>query len=532
MKHWKKLLVVAAAVVMAMALAVPAFAQTVGNSAANTGSITINNAANGETYSVVKIFGATITDDATASTDASGIAYTGDIPDDLTTYFEKDSTGNILRKSTATDDAALLAAVQAYAKTQDATASAVSDGSVLVFQGLDYGYYAVISTQGATVTIDSLRPNATVNDKNTKDLTATKTVDDQDVSVGQTVEYTAVFDTANYRGEKQVKSYTISDTLPDFLTNVRITSLKVIETPAAEATGNPGDPDYVPAVTEVSTNLSGSYTAFTDKKIVIPWVDDNNKSLYKNGSQIELKYTATVTASADVDGTAGNVNKVTITPNEDKDGQTPFNEHKESEQKIFTYAAALQKVDNDKKPLAGAEFTIAGLQATGSNGVYTVTKYDPEADPALTPTTLTTDADGQLVILGIASDETLVATETKAPDGYNKLTTEVNLVPTKTGEVITVKEARDIYYDEDGHVISDETTTDTVVEDKATYSGDLLKTAIVVVNNKGTELPSTGGMGTTILYIIGAIFVIGAGVYLITRRRAAKESNVNMTEEK
>ena len=169
-KALRKMMALALAMVMVLAMGITVFAQTEGTAADGKGSITINNAAKGETYSVVKIFGATLTDDATATADATGIAYTGDIPTALEAYFEKDSTGNVRRKASATDDAALVAAVQAYAKTQSATASATSDGSTLTFQGLDYGYYAVISTQGATVTIDSLRPNATVNDKNTKNI--------------------------------------------------------------------------------------------------------------------------------------------------------------------------------------------------------------------------------------------------------------------------------------------------------------------------------------------------------------------------
>ena len=199
MKKMKKIMALVLAMVMVLAMGITVFAQTEGTAADGKGSITINNAAKGETYSVVKIFGATLTN-APATGDSDGIAYTGDIPTALADYFEKDSTGNVRRKASATDDAALVAAVQAYAKTQSATASATSDGSALTFQGLDYGYYAVISTQGATVTIDSLRPNATVNDKNTKNITAKKTVEETSYTIGEKINYTATFDTVNFYG--------------------------------------------------------------------------------------------------------------------------------------------------------------------------------------------------------------------------------------------------------------------------------------------------------------------------------------------
>ena len=167
-------------------MSVPVFAQTVGTAAEGKGSITIENAAKGEEYKVVKVFGATLTDAPTTG-DSKGIAYTGEIPEDLANYFEKDSTGNIIRKTTATDDKAITAAVQNWAKNQNATASETSDGSSLTFQGLDYGYYAVISSQGAVVTVDSLRPNATVYDKNTKEITAEKTVEETSYTIGETI---------------------------------------------------------------------------------------------------------------------------------------------------------------------------------------------------------------------------------------------------------------------------------------------------------------------------------------------------------
>lgn len=64
------------------------------------------------------------------------------------------------------------------------------------------------------------------------------------------------------------------------------------------------------------------------------------------------------------------------------------------------------------------------------------------------------------------------------------------------------------------------TTTTTGDDDDAvsttTYSGDIVGK---ILNQKGSVLPSTGGIGTTIFYILGAILVLGAGIVLVTRRR-------------
>ena len=83
---------------------------------------------------------------------------------------------------------AAITAMKAWAEGQSATASAVSDGSVLEFTNLKYGYYVVTTTQGAAVTVASTQPNATIYDKNTtvpKELT--KSVSSDNVKIGETV---------------------------------------------------------------------------------------------------------------------------------------------------------------------------------------------------------------------------------------------------------------------------------------------------------------------------------------------------------
>ena len=168
-------LIIAVAMVMAMAL--PVMAQTASPSTADAdnASITVNNAAKGETYKVVKLFDATVT----GTTDGS-IAYQGDIPSALSDLFYKDSAGNIHLYRVADSEgravgaegyvdtyateltADQFATLKTWADGQTATASAVSDGSALTFTGLPYGYYVITSTQGSTVTVDSTNPNATI----------------------------------------------------------------------------------------------------------------------------------------------------------------------------------------------------------------------------------------------------------------------------------------------------------------------------------------------------------------------------------
>lgn len=493
MKTTRKLLAMVLAVIMVMSLATTAFAaQTVDSGKGGSASITIANASKGETYKVVKLFDASVT-----GAEDGSIVYTGTIPSKLSNYFET-VNGYVQFKADANEEAAF-AAMKTWAEGQEATASAVSDGSALTFTNLPYGYYVITTTQGAAITVDSTNPNATVYDKNTKEPSITKTANDTDVDIGQTVPYTLEAMTANYLGTgedaKQVTKYVIKDTLPAWLSEVTVTGIKIDQ---------PNGADVTLAVEQFGN----------DKKIEIAWVDANGNSLYENGSKIVITYTAKLNAQATIDG-AGNKNEVTLTPYV-KDGNTekPWNETWKDDETIYTYAAALQKVDENKKPLAGAKFAAKGLSVEKvSDGVYRVVSYDPTSQTY--GTEMETDAQGQLVILGLSTESVLTVKETAAPAGYNKLVDTTTMTPVKTGEEIKATETT-IYYDADGKVTDKVTNTSYT---KTTYNVSLLKTAIVVINQAGTELPSTGGMGTTMFYIFGAVLMIGAAVLLVTKRR-------------
>jgi len=490
-------------IVLALALVALCIGAAVADTETKTGSITISNAAKGETYTIYKLFDATVN-----AADNAKIAYFGTIPSGLTDYFKYTSEGS---NYVQTKDAAwngtemstgLRDALSDWADGQTSNAgSQVADGSAVVFSNLPLGYYVVTTSQGQqAISVDSTNLNVSIHDKNTTNLTADKTVDGTSYNIGDWITYTATFTTKNWVGDEQVKSYTISDTLPEFLSNTEILSVTIKQTD------------------ENDISLSG-YTAFTDKKIVIPWVDDDNNSLYKNGAEIVLQYRAKLTSTSNVGG-ANNTNTVTITPNKDKTGGDPFNEHKEDDEVIKTYAGALKKVDDDGYPLAGAKFAFKGLtvEATGVEGVYRVVSYNAAGTEL--GTVMSTDANGKLYILGLKEGVALKGEETEAPLGYNKLTDEVTVNAQLTSTEIWHKEETR-YYDAKGNL------TSSVTSNSHAKTGDdddltvLEGTAITTVtNHKGTELPSTGGIGTTIFYILGGLLVIGAAVILVARRKA------------
>lgn len=499
MKHARKLTSLLLALVMVFALAVTAFAQdeTV---TGGTGSITISNAAKGETYAIYKLF------DATVSADNTSIAYTGTIPGSLKDYFTADKNGYISATEKAKDGEnmsdGLKKALKDWTATVTATASAKSDGSALNFKELAYGYYVVTTTQGnQVISVDSTMPDVTIVDKNSSAPEGLrKTASSNDVSIGDEVTYTVRFKTSNYDGAgtdaKKIVSYTIEDTLPEFLSNVTVTSIIV---------DNDGD--------STTTKDQADVTAqFADKKIVIDWYDEaNSKFLHDNGATVTITYTAVVTDKAAIDG-AGNTNKVAVTWTTEGD-EPPVPVPLKKEETIFTYAIALKKVSDKGKNLPGAvfEFPFYVQTTPDANGAYIYAGTTP--GEGLT-NQITTPENGVIVVKGVKSG-TYEIKEVTAPAGYNKLTAPVTVEAVKTGSTST---HTTVYLDKDGNVV-DETAK--VTEVKVDID-NIAATAVVVVNKAGTELPSTGGMGTTIFYVLGAVLVVGAGVLLVTKKRMSQ----------
>ena len=504
MKHARKLASLLLALVMVFALATTAFATEPATPTTGNGSITISNAAKGETYTIYKLF------DATVSEDGKSIAYTGEIPESLNTYFNKDANGYISAAPAAKDgenmSEGLKTALKTWTATAKATATAQSDGSALKFTGLAYGYYVVTTTTqgGLAISVDSTMPNVTIYDKNSSTpsgltKTATGTATDKSFSIGDTVTYTVSFKTSNYYGAgeaaKEIVSYTIEDTLPNFLRDVNVTSIIV---------DNDGNDTTTTDRTTVTTTQFDN-----NKKIVINWYNEaENKFLYNNGATVTITYTAVVTEKAAIDGN-GNTNNVTVTWTT-KDSDQPETNKLEQKETIFTYAIALKKVNNKGVALPGAvfEFPFYVKSAADANGAYIYAGTTGGTD--LT-NQITTPNDGVIVVKGVKSGNYTI-TEVTAPAGYNKLTAPVTVEAVKTGKTTT---QTTVYLDKDGNAVDVSAKEIEVKVDIDTIAA----TAVVVVNKAGTELPSTGGMGTTVFYVLGAVLVLGAVVLLVTKKR-------------
>lgn len=496
MKKMKRFASLALALVMALALAVPAFA-------AGNATITVENASKGETYKLVKLFNASYNETTKA------IVYTGNIPEDLTAYFVQEGGYIKATEAAMKDDALTPAAVEAitaWAKTQDGTEQE-AEGGPLLFTGLDYGYYVVVSrsenTNGGAISVTSTMPNATIVDKNTNTLTKPeKKVTDgegnviQTADVGETVTYTVTFKTLNWIDKddeaKQVISYTVADTLPNFLENVQVTEITVGGQAIDKQQFVNGSMSIQWAEKTNEVKCEDTSTGHTHGDGCYVW-----NSLYDNGAELKITYTAVVTDKILGAGEANHKNTVTVTP-QTNDGP---GEPKEDDEDLYTATIVIDKFTTKEGQtinLAGAKFILKNA-ADDTAKFYRVdetTKKVTWVEDKGQATVVTTDDNGSASFAGL-KEGTYYLEETEAPAGYNKLTGDVTVEVTKP---------------------VDDNTGNPVVD----LTGNISHTQRVE-NFTGATLPSTGGIGTTIFYLVGGILVAGAAIMLVTRKRVKEE---------
>lgn len=458
MKTFKKIAGLLVALVMV-------FSVTATASASSNGSITINNATAGNTYKVYKVFDAVVGN-------GGNISYK--LVEGKTTApegFTVDPAGNVSYTGSGTNDSLTENDIDAIAKYVTAndlvTSQSVSeDETSVVFTGLSNGYYYITTTTGTAVTITSTNPNATVNDKNEapkldKKITGVEAGSyDNDglkalAQVGTKVTYTATI-----KVENGAENYVFHDKMDNTLAYNADVSVAI----------------------EEDTIVAGEDTYTVDD---VTGTDDTFKLTFDNdwikaqvGKTITIMYSATVTSDALTINPAKNTASLHY-GDENVTDNTVTSETPE----VYNAKFTVIKTDGNN-PLAGAGFVIKN----NNNQYY---KYDADAKKvswvaniaeATECITKIQDNKAEIVFTGLA-DGTYTLVEKTVPDGYNK--------------------AADASF--------------TIV--KGNYEKSNLEQATKVANNAGSLLPSTGGMGTTLFYLLGAILVIGAGVLLVVRRR-------------
>lgn len=479
MKHIKNLLVFAIVAVMMLSLcSFGAYAaETKDSGLGGEASITITlptqkTAPTADvTYKIYKVF------DATSDGESAAIAYT--LVDGKTTVpagFSVDAAGNVSYAGTGdTLTDADVAAIKAYVAGDDPiyTATVAKDAGSVTITGLPYGYYYIESSTGSVVTVDSTNPDAEVIDKNI--------IPKVEKSAG------TEYDEASKKAIAEVgtsQSYTAQIDIGKGSVNLVFSDTMTNQTYNGDAVVTVGGAVVAPSADTFTVTGAAGDATFT-----ITFNNDYIASLAEN-TLITINYSGTITSDALTVNPATNTATINY-----GDG----NEYSTEPVEVYNAKITVNKVDDKDKPLAGAGFVLAKSVADTSEGAEegaTKTVYYKLADGKITWVDSIDDADEKVtaVVDGKAevnftglADGTYTLIEKTVPAGYNKL----------------------------------EDTTVTIAG--GNYTQDNLEQTKDVENKGGTEMPSTGGIGTTIFYVVGSILLVGAAVVLFTKKRVSRD---------
>lgn len=543
MKATRKLLAALLTLVMAAALVTaPAAAEEPADgsgsgtdTAAATGTITITGANEGKTYTIYKILKLeSYNADSGAYAYKYEDAWEGFFTDggDGEDYVDIDAQGYVTWKTTITESnaaATFAASALAYAEENSINnaGSTMANSDKVTFSGLDLGYYLVKSEMGALCHLSTTDPNVNIAEKNQLPRISKQAGDAQinNAKVGDTVNFTVTVTTeagenkvpAPAEGEtaEYAKDYVLHDTMGSGF-SFDSTSVQVTYTPVG------GTAQTLAAGTDtytITTTGLGDNCTFE-----IDFADTFEKNLNAN-DEITITYTATLTENAVDSQNNTNSAKMTYgTENKDIDVET----------KTYTFAFEVYKftgTGDDEKGLAGAEFQlldankspVSFVKAKNADGNELANTYTYSADGAngsITTITTSTDnsANGTFTLQGLSAG-TYYLKETKAPAGYNELAGPIKVVieaatdgnGQQTG-AYTVK-----YYTYNA------TTKGYDTDPTKTLNSGTPLPKIQVENKTGSELPSTGGVGTTVFYVAGGILVTAAVVLLVVRKRMDEE---------
>lgn len=490
MKHMKRFVALFAALALVLAMAVPAFADepTSTGAEATTGTITINNAVSGVTYKFYRIMEIA---SHTSDNPYTGVVYKAN--SEWTTFLQKedwkdcfkvnaDNTVTVVKKEQDNGEFAKKfaeeAAKEASSKAVDYTAT-TENGKIQ--QSVQLGYYLVVpdgwkGVDPVVCSLGSTNPNVTINEKNGKPTIEKKVKEGgifgetNDAAIGDYVEFQLTITVV----DGNPLDYVVHDTMSAGLTfvNEGAQSLKVTR-----------NGDDLTSGYEVVAKGLGDGCAFEVK-----FKDD----VLKTNDKVVITYWAQINEKAVV-GTTGNTNSAIL-----KYGTNGTAQGGQTTTYVWSFDVKKYTKDSDSREiaLAGAKFqvknggNVASFKYDNAKKVYKFEGWDV-ADTTGLVKVVETPANGEIKFEGLDSG-TYTLEEVEAPKGYNKLDSAISF---------TIK----------GVAGAD--------KGQVSYGTDGGTGIIKVLNKAGTTLPTTGGIGTTIFYLIGGGLMVAAAVLLIAKKR-------------
>ena len=498
MKLTKRLFTAGVALALTLSLNVPAFAAT----------ITVNNPAAGETYTAYKLFDVThgAGPNGTMGDDDDTYSYST-TEQEIATALQGANLGLTFTKAADADiwyvsgldnktDAAALAAYIAsndtlktkLGKGIEAELDEIS-GKTVINTGNETGYYFVDSSLGSLCALNTAEDKATINEKNSVPSITKKVYEDSKSGY-------IVGDNAT-KGEEYA-TIDVTDTVKYMLT------VNTGTNPNGNGTGINGDfviTDTLPIGFTYNGNLvvtgdGTQWTETTDYTVDTSTPGTLKITLEAAGALKNLAQTKDIVITYDVtpdaDAAVGELHTNTVTLEYKKQTSSDTANVKTYDIANDAEGTSITKKDEEGNALQGVKFVLSKSTSEGTTKyakVGTDGYLDAWVDEGQA-TELVTDAAGHINVKGLDAD-TYTLTETYTLPGYNLLADTITVVVAENGSVTY----------------------------KLTNSQDEADNHIDIVNVAGSLLPSTGGMGTTVLYIAGVALALGAGITLVVRRR-------------
>ena len=510
MKHIKKLASLLLALVMVLSLAVTAFADE-----STTYSITINNSTAGHTYEAYQIFTGDLATNEAGNKVLSNIVWGSGVSEAGQTALG-DAAAKAETLKTEADAKAFAKAVAPYLTTAAGSANTVTDGKYVI-SGLAAGYYLVKDQDGSltgdadayTEYIIKVVSDTTATPKSSVP-TVEKKVKDTNDSTGVTSGWQ---DSADYDIGDSVP-FQLKATLADNVSSY--TTYKVVfhDTLSKGLTYNNDAKVYIDGTETNGFTVTATVNADGTTTLTVS-CDDVKALDASNSSVITVEYTAKLNENA-VLGSAGNPNEVYLeysnNPNKSEKGNNETGETPKDVVIVFTYKTIINKVDSENKPLTGAAFKLEKLikGKDGAADTWTTVK-EFTVDETTTSFTFSGLDDGQYKL-----------TETKTPAGYNTIDPiyfVIEATHDETADAPTLKTLNAYLTDANGNKQTEMKDGESVNIDLGTVDLTAGSITTTVVNKSGSELPSTGGIGTTIFYVLGGVLVLAAVVLLVTKKR-------------